>query len=54
MSHTHAVEEMRRSEGQFDPQLLEMFLSWSETAEVSGRRRATPQRVATFTLGLTA
>jgi putative nucleotidyltransferase with HDIG domain len=58
MSHTRAAEEMRASPGQFDPQLLEAFLSWAESADV--RPRATPQRNAVFTMehstshGLTA
>lgn len=53
LSHARAVEEMRVSEGQFDPALLEAFLGWAESADVPARR-PTPQRVATFTMGLTA
>jgi putative nucleotidyltransferase with HDIG domain len=53
MTHARAVEEMRASEGQFDPQLLEAFLSWAESSDLP-IRRPTPQRVATFTVGLTA
>ena len=58
MPHSRAAQEMRSSHGQFDPQLLEAFLSWAETAEV--RPRVTPQRNAVFTMdhsttrGLTA
>jgi hypothetical protein len=44
---------MRESTGQFDPQLLEAFLGWAESSDLPVRR-PTPQRVATFTLGLTA
>ena len=54
LPHARAVEEMRASKGQFDPQLLEAFLGWAETSDVPARRRPTPQRVATFTLGLPA
>jgi putative nucleotidyltransferase with HDIG domain len=42
MSHARAAEEMRASQGQFDPQLLDAFLTWAESADV--RPRATPQR----------
>jgi putative nucleotidyltransferase with HDIG domain len=48
MSHARAAAEMRASRGQFDPELLEAFLSWADTADV--RPRATPQRVAMFTM----
>ena len=48
MSHARAATEMRTSHGQFDPELLEAFLSWAETADV--RPRPTPQRVAVFTM----
>jgi HD-GYP domain-containing protein (c-di-GMP phosphodiesterase class II) len=54
MSHARAVEEMRASKGQFDPQLLETFLGWAETADAPGRRHPTPQHLASFTMGLTA
>ena len=54
LTHECAVAEMRASKGQFDPQLLEAFLGWADTADTPGRRRATPQGVATFTMGLTA
>jgi len=53
LSHAGAVEEMRASPGQFDPRLLEAFLRWAETSDAPARR-PTPQRVATFTMGLTA
>ena len=33
-------------EGQFDPELLEMFLEWAENADIPGR--PTPQRQAIF------
>jgi putative nucleotidyltransferase with HDIG domain len=52
MSHARAAEEMRSSEGQFDPQLLGAFLSWAEAADIPPR--PTPQRTATFTMGLRA
>jgi HD-GYP domain-containing protein (c-di-GMP phosphodiesterase class II) len=45
---------MRASTGQFDPQLLEAFLGWVETSDIPASRRPTPQRVATFTMGLQA
>ena len=48
MSHARAATEMRTSHGQFDPELLEAFLRWAETADV--RPRPTPQRVAVFTM----
>jgi putative nucleotidyltransferase with HDIG domain len=51
MSHERAAEEMRSSKGQFDPELLGAFLGWVESADVPPR--PTPQRTATFTLGLT-
>jgi HD-GYP domain-containing protein (c-di-GMP phosphodiesterase class II) len=51
LSHERAVEVMRGSPGQFDPQLLEAFLSWAESSEVPAR--STPQRVANFSMGLT-
>ena len=49
MSHGRAAAEMRSSHGQFDPQLLEAFLSWADTADVSPH--PTPQRTAIFTMG---
>ena len=51
LSHARAVEVMRASPGQFDPQLLEAFLSWAESSEVPAR--SNPQRVANFSMGLT-
>ncbi len=53
MSHARAVEVMRESQGQFDPELLEAFVGWAETSHIPVRR-PTPQRVATLTIGLTA
>jgi putative nucleotidyltransferase with HDIG domain len=53
LTHTRAVEVMRNSPGQFDPTLLDAFLGWAESAELPARR-PTPQRVAAFTMGLTA
>jgi len=53
LTHAQAVEEMRASKGQFDPQLLEAFLGWADTRDTPAHRR-TPQDVATFTMGLTA
>ena len=52
MSHARAAEEMRSSNGQFDPELLGAFLSWAESADVPPR--STPQRTATFTMELPA
>jgi putative nucleotidyltransferase with HDIG domain len=52
MSHARAAAEMRSSQGQFDPQLLGTFLSWAEAADIPPR--PTPQRTATFTMGLRA
>jgi putative nucleotidyltransferase with HDIG domain len=51
LSHAGAVDVMRGSPGQFDPQLLEAFLGWAESSEVP--ERSTPQRVANFSMGLT-
>jgi hypothetical protein len=42
---------MRASKGQFDPQLLEAFLDWAATTNVS--EQTTPQGVATFSIGNT-
>src|SRR4029078_921669 len=44
LTHARAAEIMRSSPGQFDPQLLETFLEWAETADIAGR--PTPQPVA--------
>jgi putative nucleotidyltransferase with HDIG domain len=52
LSHARAVEVMRGSPGQFDPQLLEAFLGWADSSDVP--ERSTPQHVASFTMGLTA
>ncbi len=52
LSHARAVEVMRGSPGQFDPQLLEAFIGWAESSDVP--ERSTPQRFANFTMGLTA
>ena len=46
LTHARAAEIMRSSAGQFDPQLLETFLNWAETADIPGR--PTPQRMAIF------
>lgn len=46
LTHERAAEIMRASPGQFDPELLDIFLSWAETANIPGR--PTPQRVAIF------
>ena len=46
LTHARAAEIMRASTGQFDPDLLEMFLNWAETADIPGR--PTPQRMAIF------
>lgn len=46
MTHEAAAEVMRNSPGQFDPTLLNTFLSWAETANIPGR--PTPQRLAIF------
>ncbi|HEY8832094.1 MAG TPA: HD domain-containing phosphohydrolase, partial [Gemmatimonadaceae bacterium] len=48
MSHARAAQEMRASHGQFDPALLEAFLSWADSADV--RPRVTPQRNAILTM----
>jgi putative nucleotidyltransferase with HDIG domain len=50
MGHRRAAEIMRGSPGQFDPELLEQFLSWAEGADIPGR--PTPQRVQIFSAGL--
>jgi putative nucleotidyltransferase with HDIG domain len=49
LTHARAAEIMKSSPGQFDPQLLEMFLDWAETADIPGR--PTPQRIAIFAGG---
>lgn len=46
LTHARAAEIMRSSTGQFDPELLETFLAWAETADIPGR--PTPQRMAIF------
>ncbi|HEY3134233.1 MAG TPA: HD domain-containing phosphohydrolase [Gemmatimonadaceae bacterium] len=46
LTHARAAEIMRTSTGQFDPELLETFLDWAETADIPGR--PTPQRLAIF------
>src|SRR3954462_12661947 len=46
LTHARAAEIMRSSPGQFDPALLETFLTWAETADIPGR--PTPQRQAIF------
>jgi putative nucleotidyltransferase with HDIG domain len=52
LSHARAVEVMRGSPGQFDPTLLEAFLSWADTSDVP--LRVTLPRAANFTIGVTA
>jgi putative nucleotidyltransferase with HDIG domain len=52
LTHARAAEIMRSSEGQFDPELLEIFLEWAETADIPGR--PTPQRLAIFASSATA
>jgi putative nucleotidyltransferase with HDIG domain len=49
LTHARAAEIMTSSPGQFDPQLLETFLEWAETADIPGR--PTPQRLAIFASG---
>jgi putative nucleotidyltransferase with HDIG domain len=49
LTHARAAEIMRASTGQFDPQLLDTFLNWAETADIPGR--PTPQRMAIFASG---
>jgi len=46
LTHARAAEIMRSSAGQFDPELLEIFLGWAETADIPGQ--PTPQRLAIF------
>ena len=52
LTHSRAAEIMRASTGQFDPDLLETFLEWAETADIPGR--PTPQRMAIFASGVSA
>ncbi|HEV7839595.1 MAG TPA: HD domain-containing phosphohydrolase, partial [Gemmatimonadaceae bacterium] len=52
LSHDRAVGVMRESNGQFDPELLEAFLGWAESTDIPAR--SNPQRVAHFSMGLTA
>ncbi|HUR00633.1 MAG TPA: HD domain-containing phosphohydrolase [Gemmatimonadaceae bacterium] len=49
MTHERAEAIMRGSPGQFDPHLLEQFLTWAEGADIPGR--PTPQRVQIFSEG---
>ena len=51
LSHGRAAEVMRASKGQFDPHLLEAFLDWAASTNVS--EHTTPQGVATFSIGNT-
>jgi putative nucleotidyltransferase with HDIG domain len=46
LTHDRAAEIMRSSPGQFDPELLDTFLNWAQTADIPGR--PTPQRLAIF------
>jgi putative nucleotidyltransferase with HDIG domain len=52
LTHARAAEIMRSSKGQFDPELLQTFLDWAETADIPGR--PTPQRMAIFASDPTA
>jgi len=52
LSHNRAAQVMRKSKGQFDPQLLELFLDWASSANAGGRH--TPQGLATFSIGNSA
>jgi putative nucleotidyltransferase with HDIG domain len=52
LSHARAVEVMRGSPGQFDPNLLEAFLAWADTSDVPVR--VDLPRAANVTMGLTA
>jgi putative nucleotidyltransferase with HDIG domain len=49
MSHARAAQEMRASHGQFDPVLLEAFLSWADSSDVRPAT-ATPQDTAVFSM----
>jgi putative nucleotidyltransferase with HDIG domain len=49
LTHARAAEIMRSSPGQFDPQLLDTFLAWAETADIPGQ--PTPKRQAIFAGG---
>ena len=46
LTHERAAGIMRESPGQFDPELLDTFLDWAETANIPGK--PTPQRLAIF------
>ena len=46
LTHERAAGIMRDSPGQFDPELLETFLQWAQTANIPGK--PTPQRLAIF------
>ncbi|MFL5593708.1 MAG: HD domain-containing phosphohydrolase [Gemmatimonadaceae bacterium] len=52
LSHPRAAEVMRASKGQFDPHLLEAFLDWAVSANVSDYQ--TPQGLAAFSIGSTS
>lgn len=51
LTHSRAAQVMRESTGQFDPQLLEVFLEWAAGSNVSDH--STPQGLATFAIGNT-
>jgi len=46
LTDERAAGIMRESPGQFDPELLDIFLGWAQTANIPGR--PTPQRTAIF------
>jgi len=46
LTHERAAGIMRESPGQFDPELLDTFLDWAQTANIPGK--PTPQRLAIF------
>jgi putative nucleotidyltransferase with HDIG domain len=46
LTHDRAAGIMRESPGQFDPELLDTFLDWAQTANIPGK--PTPQRLAIF------
>lgn len=52
LSHKRAAQVMRSSKGQFDPDLLRIFLDWAADADTP--ERPSPQAVATFSIGNTA
>jgi putative nucleotidyltransferase with HDIG domain len=50
LTHARAAQVMRESTGQFDPELLDIFLDWART---NVPEHSTPQGLAAFSIGIT-